>query len=207
MSGPCVDTPTEYDNYLDHRKTLVENQAQDARSLTKHVLSLSSGAVAVSIIFLQNLVPNAGPEFLELLLVSWVGLVVCIGTTLLNLMFADGAYEASIEEWDALQDRDQLAKQGSTDRAERLRKRVTKANWVSCVAFIVGVFFLCAFAAVNLRVAKNQIGGFPNEQSAAQTEKKAAGEAEKREDRKGFEASETTEAEAEKEVSSETGEG
>ena len=56
QEGP---TKSEYEVYLEERKLLVDAEREGARTFDKAILTLAAGALALSITFLEKVVPVA----------------------------------------------------------------------------------------------------------------------------------------------------
>lgn len=50
---------SKYDVYLEERKLLIDAEREGARTLDKAILTLAAGALALSITFLEKVVPVA----------------------------------------------------------------------------------------------------------------------------------------------------
>ena len=131
-------------DYLKFRETLDQYGRDASGSFDKHLLTLSSGAVGLSVLFLDKIISTSGAKELWLLIASWTALVICI-----NFLLASRASDIAIDSWDedyvSGANREKVQDDGS------LRSTITCLNWISCVTFILGVILLCAFAAVNLQ--------------------------------------------------------
>ena len=139
-----------HDQYTSFRKILIEHNASVSRLFIRHLLALSSGAVMVSVLFVDNVVPETGAVCEELLVFSWISLVGCIAATLVNLLLAGEAAEKAIIRWDAVY----VSSESDNDESAPILERAIDAlNWISCVLFILGLGLMCYFAVVNLKVA------------------------------------------------------
>jgi hypothetical protein len=113
----------------------------------KWVLTLSGGALGLSITFIEKIAKNPTAETLFWLEISWTCLILSLLSALLSLVTSQSAIRENRQELDLAH---------SENRAPRLvfPRRFTwitnKLNWGSLLLFIVGVVFLCFFSFKNI---------------------------------------------------------
>ena len=75
MSEPNHDNniETKYQQYLDERKLLIDAEAEGARSFDKAIMTLSAGALGLSLTFIKEIVCHPHGSTLWLLIGAWVG--------------------------------------------------------------------------------------------------------------------------------------
>jgi hypothetical protein len=117
------------------------------------ILTLSGGALAVSITFIEKIAPAPDVHTLHWLKWSWVLLVVSLLVVLVSLLTSQSAIREQRRELDkAFQDRE--------PPAYKTRKWFTcltnLLNWGSALFFVAGVSCLCMFAFTNAPKQKEE---------------------------------------------------
>jgi len=74
------------ENYLKERKLLVEAQQQSYQQFDKAILTLSSGGLGVSIIFLRDILPLEQITNYCFLIGSWILFTISITCTLISFL-------------------------------------------------------------------------------------------------------------------------
>ena len=129
--------------YQQQRDSACEIEERVAHSFDKAMLTLSAGALGLSVTFVQHIAPN--PVHLCRLACAWAGFGLSLVSTLLSLLLSQHAlrqYRRSLD--------DRIARKSSPER--RRSAHVTNClNWASAILFIVGVWFLAWFSFANLQ--------------------------------------------------------
>ena len=138
----------EYRTYIEHRNQLIQASDQQYRQLTKQILVLSSGAIAISLIFIEKVAPDPRSETLWLLFVCWVSLILSLALTVVSFLVSGSAYEIQIKRWDELfstpvEDR-------TLEDRQPLSRLTNTLTVLSLLTFVIGILSLCAFAFVNV---------------------------------------------------------
>ena len=140
----------EYKVYLEERKLLVDAKREGARSFDKAILTLAAGAFGLSLTFIRQIVPNAGPDYMFCLILAWSGFCVSLLSTLISFLASQYACSRQIEILDEVY----IDNQSEQDRKVKLKNEpaiwTRRLNILSICAFIVGVIFLATFSIVNL---------------------------------------------------------
>lgn len=143
---------TEIDNgekrktYLDERKLLVDAERESARSFDKAMLTLSSGALALSITFIRQIAPVPRSE--AYLYFAWGGFILALLCTLVSLLSSQSTLRKQREILDS-----KNRGQPTASEQKNVMSGVTNfLNWFSILSFIVGVLWLTAFAVKNLSI-------------------------------------------------------
>jgi hypothetical protein len=147
--GPASESPVgfEIDDevYRDHRKHLVELGSESLRTFDRAILTLSSGALGISLTFVNMIVPGS-PSASYLVVISWLGYVISIVTNLISYQLSWLHSMREVEVIDEVYSR----KHPYTDRNARLRRIINISNLIALVVFVISTFFLCAFVWENL---------------------------------------------------------
>lgn len=90
-------TKQEYDIYFDERKSLVNAINSTDQQYDKAILTLSAGALALSLTFIGNISPS--PIFWTKWIIasSWICFVISMLTTLISFFTSKAACERQIE--------------------------------------------------------------------------------------------------------------
>jgi len=124
------------------------------------ILTLSGGALAISLAFLEKIAVKPAASTLFLLGWAWVGLIVAMLSALIAILFSQYGLHRRTELIDA-EYKAFCESQVSGNSAigvcnSNFMVRIAdKLNWVSVLAFVVGVGFLCRFAFANLPSEKS----------------------------------------------------
>ena len=116
--------------YLEERKLLVDAERESARSFDKSMLTLSSGALALSITFIRQIAPV--PRFEPYLYLAWSGFILALLCTLVSFLSSQTALRKQRDILDLnYQDR------RSAPEQKNLMSAVTNyLNWFSILSFI-----------------------------------------------------------------------
>jgi hypothetical protein len=138
----------EYQIYLDERKSLIETIRDSVHQLDKSILTLSAGALAISITFLKDIAPMPIKESLRNLYWAWGLFTVSMLSTLLSFFASQKACRKQIE---ILEDIYIDKKEGNEKNIWAI---ITNAfNCISITLFILGTIFLISFTIQNLERA------------------------------------------------------
>jgi hypothetical protein len=128
-----------------------EDISSSADSFDKSMLTLSSGALGVSLAVIKDIVPIGQAIWKVLLLTSWIAFALCITTTVASFLFSIAALRQHRELLDRMysEKNRELENTAST----RWNTAVHASVGVAFVLFLVGLFCTMIFIAVN--VGKN----------------------------------------------------
>ena len=136
--------------YLFERKLLVDAFQYGFYSFDKAILSLSSGAIGLSLIFLGQIDLHIEPGTLRFLISSWVCFCVCIICTLISFVTSRSGYYKEIEELNERFYGKQSSQYGKAHISDRSFIWTKWLNRISLVAFPIGVILLAIFSIANL---------------------------------------------------------
>ena len=143
-----------YAGYRDERNKLIDGQHDHSRSYQKYLLTLSGGALGLSLTVVADFASKGTVESPGLFLSAWLGLGVAIAAAMVALHQAQYAFEDYRRELDdAAQkgiDRDLLTRTRERQAALRRPKLISCLDYVSLVAFLFGIVCLFCFAQANL---------------------------------------------------------
>jgi len=75
-----------YDTYLKEREFLIDSEREGSKSFDKFILSLSAGAIGLSLTFLTNIVSNVSSWSIWFLIIAWGLLVLSMLSTMISLL-------------------------------------------------------------------------------------------------------------------------
>ncbi|MDP8257333.1 MAG: hypothetical protein P9M14_16425 [Candidatus Alcyoniella australis] len=131
--------------YLDHRKVLVEGEAEQCTLFDKTVIYLAGGAFGISLLFLGN-IAQTNIFYKWSLITSWVCLGVSISCTLFSFKTSELSFRYERKNLD------QTYKRGKDSGASCNRWTLLTDifNWFSAIGLIAGLVFLSVFCIINL---------------------------------------------------------
>lgn len=132
-----------YAECIETRNSLAEEESKIGESFDKHLLTLASGALGLSILFVEKIAPL--PQWTLLLAASWIAFAVCILACLLAILLAQASMIRLAEINRNLYE---LGPEG-TDTTNSFADRVGYLNWIALTSFILGVLLFVLFAAAN----------------------------------------------------------
>lgn len=139
---------SEYEFYVDYRKSLQTSLREQARSFDRHILALAGGTFGLSIFIIKALAPSPVVDSMPYLMGAWISFAISITLTLASFLLSQKASMCYIQKID-----DNL--RSKTFNANGIRtniytKLVYRFNCASMGAFIAGVGFLICFGRMNL---------------------------------------------------------
>lgn len=135
------------ENYLKERKSLIEAQQQCYQQFDKAILTLSTGGLGVSIIFLRDILPFEQITNYWFLIGSWILFTISILSTLISFLTSQYAYSVQlrlIEEYFLEKDSDALTKKN------RFAQITGGLNISAAVFFILAVISTIVFVSINI---------------------------------------------------------
>jgi hypothetical protein len=138
---------SNYQDYLNERKLLIQAKLEEAKLFDKSILTLSAGAFGLSLTFYEKIVPDikCGTELL--LICAWIGFGMSMITILISIFTSRLACLRQIE---ILESTYLHTKKGDDSHKNYPAILTNILNITSMVVFIVGVIFLAVFSIVNL---------------------------------------------------------
>ena len=135
-----------YQVYIDERKALVEGEQASADQFDKHILTLAASAFGISLVFLEKIAPKPDPQSLIFLYIAWSALVVSMLFTLSSFLTSIHAHRCQ---------RKILEHEFFSPEKKAMRNKwatwTSRLNWLSILAFIIGVGMLAWFSIKNVK--------------------------------------------------------
>lgn len=127
------------DDYSEWRDWLVRADHQASRDLDRAVMALSSGALALSLVFVKDIVPR--PSRTGLLLGAWAVLVVSLLSVLMSFVTSRWSLRGEVARIDSGEE---------PTAADRWTSTTRHLNYAGVGCLILGVGLLLAFAGSNV---------------------------------------------------------
>src|SRR6266566_334824 len=166
MSEGNLDYPQlRYNEYSKQRGDLFKTNVDLGGRYDQWILTLSAGALALSIGFLEKIAPRPAGNTLFLILLAWLFLILGLLAGFVSLLTAQYSAHRQIEILDeeyrqfriTVEPRGEGASGQSAPPGKNPFIKITHMlNWISAPAFILGVIFLCCFAYSNIPVGNPQ---------------------------------------------------
>jgi len=135
------------ENYLKERKLLIDAQQQSYQQFDKAILTLSSGWLGVSIVFLRDVLLLEQITNYCFLIGSWILFTITITCTLISFLTSRYAYDEQLElitRYFLNKDSDALAKKN------RFAQITEGLNVSAAVFFILAVVSTIMFVSINI---------------------------------------------------------
>ena len=128
----------------DERGLLIQGEADAAASLDKTMITLSSGALVLSITFIHEIAPQ--PILVGLLFASWAFFLLSLISMVISLITSQYAFREAQKKLAASYE----AESSEVTYASKTDMCTAVLTWISIVAFVLGVAFLAWFAVENI---------------------------------------------------------
>ncbi len=142
------DEQEEYKAYLEERKLLIEAERETAQQFDKAILTLAAGALALSITFMQQIVPHPKSESIYPLIGAWISFCLSMLLTLISFLTSQAACRRQRDILD--EEMSQINKKSSGTKDNKAAFWTNQLNYFSIGFFILGVILLIVFSAINL---------------------------------------------------------
>ena len=130
-----------YQQYLDERKLLVEGERAAGEAFDKTLLTLSAGAIALSVTFVERL--GSAGRVKPLLYISWAILAFGLLLNVRAFLMLQNSYYRLLDM------NDEIYETGTTSLWNPFRSRVGDFNQYAFWSFLAGISLLLLFAGVN----------------------------------------------------------
>jgi TRAP-type C4-dicarboxylate transport system permease small subunit len=136
----------KYQTYIEERRSLIEASRVSAEQFDKYILTLSTGALALSITFLKNIAPVPQTDTIVFLVLSWLCLIICALLTLVSFLTSQKACSIQIE----ILEKNYLPDEKPVDSKNQMSSFTIWLNRLSIFFFIIGVSLLAIFSIKNI---------------------------------------------------------
>lgn len=140
--------------YRDERNKLIDGEHDYAKSYDKYLLSLSGGALALSITFIRHIIGDDPVQCSPLIVIAWISFALSVATALVGIHQSAPLFRAfrDILDRNAEHAGEKFAWTKVREEQTTCRRLVLMdcLNWASLAMFLSGLIFLMSFAALNL---------------------------------------------------------
>jgi len=140
------DWKPNWELYNRHVEQAWTDQQSGSDEFDKNLLTLSSGALGLSLAFIKDVVPLKGADFLCELYLSWLSFVACIVVTLFSYALSVQCQKAHTSY---------LYKYYIEGKEEYLNRKSVWSTSVTICAILGALFFLVGLAATMIFVIGN----------------------------------------------------
>lgn len=137
-----------YDVYREERQALIKAGKDSIYQFDKTILTLSAGALGISIAFIDKIAPNPKPWSLWLLYICWIVICISMVSTLISFITSSKAHSRQIE----------ILEQVYFDKGniEKIQNKpdvwTSRFNISSIICFVFGIAMLIAFSISNISI-------------------------------------------------------
>lgn len=126
----------------EYRNNLIQAEQKSQDDYDKSIISLSGGALGISLIFYKEVIGNESPVCSDLLIYSWSAWAASIGVVVISYFFSRLALHKAIEQTD----------QGDfSGGVGGWAATVTHyANALSGILFVIGISLFIGFSSQNI---------------------------------------------------------
>lgn len=130
---------------LRERRLLVESLKLLNHSLDKLLVTLSGGALGLSMVFLRDVISTNLIKHNWILVIAWPAFILCLAFTLANIIFGIKAHEKAIEHTDK--------EMPTNEKFGGSYSRLSDFFYLFAIASVfVGILCMTVFMILNLRI-------------------------------------------------------
>lgn len=145
-SSRKAQTQMPREEYLQLHKVYEEGEQKAYESFDKAILTIASAAFGVSLALAQYMASAHPLTQTWLLAGAWVGFIAAILSTLVSFLVSQAAFRRQHE----LLAQEYYGGAPAVAGTNRFGWLTDKLNWLSAIAFVVGVAFIACFVYANL---------------------------------------------------------
>jgi len=133
-----------YKSYLDERRNLIEGEKEASARYDKWILTLSGGALALSITFIEKIAPSPKPFSLWFLGGAYLFLILTILVALSSHLTSQAAFRRQRTIND-----EKFDSESSSNKTNKIASFTNALNIMSMIFFVIGIVLLCIFSLIN----------------------------------------------------------
>lgn len=134
-----------HQEYRQHRDYLIATSIGQIGQFDKLIVTLSGGALALSLTFIKDISPNPNPNSKWLVFAAWICFTVSLISTLFSHLTSHKDMEFEIEKLDSSYEN----QEETYNPQNPFKGKTVCLNRLSAMAFLFGLFLLIAFASLN----------------------------------------------------------
>ena len=154
----AAESKLRQDLHAQHKSRIWEDIQSSTDSFDQSLLTLSSGALGLSLAFIKDIVPLKDAVWIALLFTSWIAFALCIVSTVASFLLSVKANKQQLGYIDENYiHRNDLAL--DKHKSSRYVKWLERCTWVGIILFVAGLFCTIIFACENvarLRMNENK---------------------------------------------------
>lgn len=131
--------------YLQHRNYLITTSLAQIGQFDKLIVTLSGGALALSLTFIKEISPTPSPTSKWLVLAAWIFFTGSLVSTLFSHLTSHKDADFEIKKLDESYEK----QEDVYNPANPFRNKTVWLNRISATAFLLGLLLLVAFASIN----------------------------------------------------------
>lgn len=140
------ENPKESSDLKAYRDWLIKADYEASEAYDKAIMTLSGGALAISITFIHDIAPSPKPATVYWLAIAWCAFGLSVALSLISKLTSQWALRKAIDQTDSLTIYDQSPGAGFSDVTKYL-------NIIAGMAFLIGVGTLARFAVLNVALS------------------------------------------------------
>jgi hypothetical protein len=131
------------EEYFAERRLLIDARQRSYQRAEQMVVGGATGALLLSITFLEKLVPSKTVDKPVFLILSWAALLCCLTASLLGQHSSGRAFDCEMSRLDAMANQEKLLPSNRWATCNRV------ADMVAAILLVLGIGFLAVFAYLN----------------------------------------------------------
>lgn len=157
----------EIAEWKEFRKSVFENKIKSEDDYEKYITLISSGALGLTITFIEKIVPLNNATQKWILIVGWILLTVTLFVSLLSHFYSRRYSEITIEDIDNNLDYDTIG-----DNISRRNKYLEWFNFSTISTLFLGIILIVIFISINIYTMNDNSNTKPNQHPKPLTEEK-----------------------------------
>ncbi len=147
----------EIAEWKEFRKSVFENKIKSEDDYEKYITLISSGALGLSITFIEKIVPLKNATEKWILIAGWILLTITLFVSLLSHFYSRRYSEITIEDIDNDLNYDTIA-----DNINRRNKYLEWFNFSTISTLFLGIISIVIFVSINIYIMSNNPNTKPN---------------------------------------------
>jgi heme/copper-type cytochrome/quinol oxidase subunit 2 len=160
-------TKEEIDEWKEFRKSVFENKIKSEDDYEKYITLISSGALGLSITFIEKIVSLNSALYKWILITSWILLTITLFVSLLSHFFSRKYSEKTIEDVD-----NDLEYELIFENITRRNKYLEYFNFSTITTLFLGIISIVIFVSININIMSDKSNTKPTQQPKPLTEEK-----------------------------------
>lgn len=133
-----------YGVYIKERDALINASQKESTDFDKYILTLASGTFGLSLLFINQIMPNPNKSNLPFLFCAWGAFCMSICLTLISFQVSIEAHKKQIKILE------QVYFEENSSKRNEYAAWTTRLNWLSGAFFVTGVILLICFCIFNM---------------------------------------------------------